>query len=186
MEYTKAKALADKIVATLAPYAERIEIAGGVRRHKSQCHDIEVVAVPKFTYDRDMFGDVADPVSELDPHLVDLGRQEKGGARYKQLWLPEGIALDLFLVLPPAEFGVIYTIRTGPADYSRWLVTPKPHGGAMPSHLHCADGALWNGRDKVPTPDERDFYRVLGLEWVAPEVRCPPTRTSPHSERQSL
>lgn len=51
----------------------------------------------------------------------------------------------------------------------------------MPAHLVMRDGALWNGSTLVPTPEEEDVYRALGLAWLAPELRCPPTRMPAHS-----
>jgi hypothetical protein len=42
-----ATALAAKLVAQLAPYCERIEIAGSVRRQKDIVGDIELVVIPK-------------------------------------------------------------------------------------------------------------------------------------------
>jgi hypothetical protein len=42
------------------------------------------------------------------------------------------IAIDLFIVLPPAQFGAFFAIRTGTAEFSQWLVTPREKGGAIP------------------------------------------------------
>jgi DNA polymerase/3'-5' exonuclease PolX len=45
MQIAKATAIAERIKAELAPYTERIEIAGSVRRRKPEVKDIELVAV---------------------------------------------------------------------------------------------------------------------------------------------
>ena len=92
------------------------------------------------------------------------------GPRYKRL-LYQGVPLDLFSVLPPAQWGVIMVIRTGPAQFSHRIVTPKRYGGLLPSHLRVKDGAVWHGEEMVPTPEEADFLRLLGLEWVEPWER---------------
>src|SRR5512145_1569634 len=42
-----ATTLAAKVVAQLAPYCERVEVAGSVRRRKDVVGDIELVAIPK-------------------------------------------------------------------------------------------------------------------------------------------
>ena len=43
MEYNKALEIAEKTKAQLAPYCERIEIAGSIRRKKPDVGDIEIV-----------------------------------------------------------------------------------------------------------------------------------------------
>lgn len=96
----------------------------------------------------------------------------KNGPRYKQVALPEGINLDLFLVLQPAQqWGVLFAIRTGPAEFSHWLVTPRKDGGALPSNCRVKDGAVWEGSAIVPMPEESDFFDFLGLGWIEPGQR---------------
>jgi len=95
----------------------------------------------------------------------------KNGPRYKQIALPEGINLDLFLVLPPAQFGVIMAIRTGPAEFSKWLVTARKDGGALPSNCQVRDGAVWRDGASVPMPEETDLFNFLGLAWSEPGQR---------------
>jgi DNA polymerase/3'-5' exonuclease PolX len=56
MLIAQATVIAERVKAELAPYCERIEIAGSVRRRKPQVKDIELVAIPRqVTADR--FGD---------------------------------------------------------------------------------------------------------------------------------
>jgi len=81
------------------------------------------------------------------------------------------LAVDLFSVLPPAQWGVIMMIRTGPAEFSRRLVTPRGSGGLLPDGLRVRDGAIWDGEHAIATPEEDDVWRVLGLAPVAPEDR---------------
>jgi len=54
MPFVEALAAACAIKEMLAPYCERIEIAGSVRRKKPYCKDIEIVAIPK-PYDVGLF-----------------------------------------------------------------------------------------------------------------------------------
>lgn len=178
MEYTKAKTIADQLVARLAPYCERIEIAGSLRRRKPEVHDIDLVCIPKTEPRRDMLGMECGRENLLTPQLMDLGRTEQGGERKRRIMLPQAIDLELWMVLPPAQWGWIYALRTGPADYTHWLVTPKPQGGGCPSYLKIHDGAVWYGHQLVPTPEEKTFFEVMKLEYVAPELRCPPTRVA--------
>ena len=102
-----------------------------------------------------------------------IGRLEIGGHKYKKIALTEGPQLDLFIVTPPAQWGVLFLIRTGPAEYSHALVTPKWHGGLLPSHLQVKDGAVWNRNtgEILETPEEENVYNLLDIPYVAPELR---------------
>lgn len=171
MLLTQAFHVAKDVVDVLRPVCERIEIAGSVRRGKAEVKDIEVVAVPLFL--NDLFG------ATLLDHSLDtfdyspLGKVEKNGHKYKKIALKDGISLDLFIVTPPAQWGVQYVIRTGPSDFSQWMVTKKLHRGALPDHCYVKDGAVWDGRDnsKYNLPEERDFFRLCGLKWTEPALR---------------
>lgn len=174
MDYATARRLADQLVTRFAPYCERVEIAGSLRRHRETVHDIDMVIVPQLVDDKDCFGNPVGQHSLFDPAHMELGEVKKNGSRQKQILLPEDIHVELWIVLPPAQFGLIFAIRTGPADYNHWLVTPRRYGGALPSHLTMRDGALWNGKDLVPTPEEEDFFREIGVPMTAPELRCVP------------
>ena len=167
---SEAKRIAEDIIKVLAPLCERIEIAGSARRKKAEVGDIELVAIPKPSHD--MFG------NELPDHLLDfaswhlLGRVESNGHKYKKIILDAGPQLDLFIVTPPAQWGVIFMIRTGPAEYGHAIVTPRVHGGLLPSHLRVREGAIWlNELAPLETPEESDVYNLLGIPYVEPEAR---------------
>ena len=160
MELKRARAIAEKLVETMAPYCERIEIAGSIRREKAEVGDIELVAIPN---------DFADAML---PELLPGARFIKDGPRYKQIALPEGINLDLFLVRPPAQWGVIFLLRTGPADFSQQAVTRKCFfQGLLPSDCMVADGQVWRHGKLIPMPEEEDFLKLLGLPGLAPKER---------------
>jgi len=168
MLYAKALAIAQELVTQFEPLCQRIEIAGSIRRQKPEPGDIEICAMPKLK-PSGLFGD---PVSVLEGFdYSKFGQIIKGGQRYIQLDLPEGIKLDLFLVLPPAQWGVIFALRTGPDSFSRKCVTQRCKGGMLPSYLRVEHGAVWEGETLVPTPDESDFFRVLELDWIPPQQR---------------
>lgn len=189
MELSAAKQIADELKSALAPACTRIEIAGGVRRGKPDVHDLELVCIPELS--RKPRLELGRPAyaskTLLDAVLYDLEKRGrivervKDGDKYKQLKLSDGTGqlygfkLDLFIVLPPAQWGVIFTIRTGPGsvedNFSRWMVTQRSIGGALPSNLRVKEGAVWCGDDVIPTPEEQDFFAVLGLDWLEPSQR---------------
>lgn len=175
MELLRARAIAENVIERLRPSCERIEIAGSIRRRKPEVKDIELVAIPKVFEERDLFGELLNSISMLDK--VEWGRYDtviKNGSRYKQIVIDARINLDLFIVLPPAQWGVIFAIRTGPADYSRWLVTQQRYGGAMPAGYFVQEGQLWGPHGIIPTPEESDFFAEIGLICPLPWDRSMP------------
>ena len=174
MKYAQALDIARPLIQTFTPYCERIEIAGSLRREKSDVNDIEIVCQPILTLD--LFGAPAWGACTLDMAVNDMIRNNrlaniKNGLRYKQ-FLTQGIKLDLFIVRPPAQWGIIFTIRTGPTDFSRWVVTKRQKGGALPSHAKVKDGAVRTRNNTIiPMPEEIDFLNFLNLGWIEPKDR---------------
>ena len=80
-------------------------------------------------------------------------------------------SIDIFIVFPPAQYGAIQAIRTGPSDFARLCVTPKARGGAMPYGMKQADGSLWRDGGVVETATEEDWFRELGLPCWPPGRR---------------
>ena len=176
MNLLSAYKIASRTLEQLAPFCDRAEIAGSIRRGKPEVKDIEIVAIPTLdTTALDLFGNPLPNTYPLYGFLETIfsqrNRKIKGGLRYCQYALGEGINLDLFLVLPPSEWGVQFMLRTGPAEFSHWLVTLKRHGGALPSYLRCINGALYRGLHKISTPTEMDVFNVCGLDWIEPADR---------------
>jgi DNA polymerase/3'-5' exonuclease PolX len=184
--------IAERVMAALSPGCERIAIAGSLRREKPMVRDIEIVAVPRFGDEQtgDLWGgrqtvDLLEfTVSALmarsglvarlvENHRADgtIDRQTKLGPSFKAL-LFEGTPVDLFVVRPPATWGVIFGLRTGPGDWNTRLVMDckaigrRVEGGQVLA-WHSAS-ASWKA---VPTEDERSFFAALGQPWVEPRER---------------
>lgn len=160
MQLDQATAIAECVKAQLAPHCDRIEIAGSIRRRKAEVGDIEIVAIPK-PYDVGLFASGIAPIVSAWPKV-----RGELPCRYTQRMLPDGIALDLFFATP-TNWGLIYAIRTGSADYSHRVLAC----GWVRNGYKSADGML--RRDGVPVPvrEERDLFRLAGVPWVDPEAR---------------
>lgn len=181
MQHAQAKAIAERIVSMLESACELITIAGSVRRGKPEVRDIEIVAVPHMrTVDgADLFGaPTGDEVNELDERITEMVRigalhfdaiTKRNGERYKR-FMVGGIAVDLFIA-DNHNYGNTLAIRTGNADFSRLLVTPRRNGGLMPGNLKQADGYLWRGDELVECPTEEAYFEALGVQWVEPALR---------------
>ena len=177
--------LAAEVVALLEPACERIEIAGTIRRGKPDVGDLEILAMPIIEQGHDMFGEPnCAYINRLDTictlllrdHTFEPRRDVNGrgafGERYKRLSY-KGVALDLFSVIEPAQWGVLYLIRTGPADFSHRFVTSRTAGGMLPPWAQVADGAIRHrGTGEVyATPEEADVFALIGVEWIEPGDR---------------
>jgi DNA polymerase/3'-5' exonuclease PolX len=176
--------IAEALLYHLGPRCERIEIAGSLRRKTADVGDIEIVCVPKEEFPQMSLAGIG---SERGPKIVPLYDEIEGlswlqprfdehghakmGKRYMALQdKPTGVPIDLFCVLPPAQWGVIMSIRTGPADFSHELMKIARRKG-----YKCEDGRLLDIRRKqgapVSTPEEKDFFKMIGVAWTEPEER---------------
>lgn len=199
MKWDDAAEIAQGIARALRPHAEpdQLLIAGSIRRRKPEVKDVEIVVGCRPTVKPGLFANADDvefvavekfveaataarhrkPSTEFltfDPEL------KRNGPRYKRLRfyrylgskLDATIAIDLFIVIPPAQFGVQLAIRTGPAEFSRRLVTRRDAGGPLPAGYFVRDGAL-HGADGNPiaTPTERSFFEAIGIPYTPPWER---------------
>lgn len=179
--------LAQSLLAQLAPACERIEIAGSIRRGKPNPKDIEIVCIPKteMIFSNDMFGNVTGEtqVSQLNDAVVTLctvgdwefdPEVKRNGSKYKRLrHIGTRVCCDLFITSVEC-WGAIFAIRTGPGDYSKELVTQARRKGMV-----VEGGILYrihrdNQRDMIPTLEETDFFKALGVKWIEPEKRMSP------------
>lgn len=170
-----ADSLARRIVDELSPACERIEIAGSVRRRKPRVHDIDLVAIPK--PGDALFGEDASLPTRLDYCLDTLARVRrlrfvKCGPRAMTLEVPAVTGLRLEIWTATADtFGWIYCLRTGPADFTRRLVTPTDKGGLKPPYVAFRDGEVLIGGRAAPCPEETDLFDLLNIRHTPPEDR---------------
>ncbi len=171
---SKAKHLAEKLIKAISDVCERAEIAGSIRRGKNYVGDIEIVVIPKRK--RDLFGD---PVGQslLNDRLQTFfeqgkfSRRIKNGEKFKQFEIRGcSTQLDLFIT-DEARFPVIFTIRTGPADFSRQVVTPRSKGGCLQNGCRVSDGRLLLEGKPVDLRDEQHFFEFVQGGWTEPEDR---------------
>jgi len=132
--------------------------------------DIEIVAEPK-SYLPDLLGEPTETHS-IDTFPWDtLGTLKINGHKQKRIIMPGEIQIDLFIVTPPAQWGVIFLYRTGSDKFSKRFVTPKSFGGCRPSCYRLEDGAIWNKDKLIPTPEEKDVFELFGVKYITPGER---------------
>jgi DNA polymerase/3'-5' exonuclease PolX len=183
---TEARAAAEEVADLLRPATRRLAIAGSVRRQKPVVHDIEIVVEPAERFELDIWGEPLKPAEDLFEAQVEalLGRgtfrlrdisrdnptlqgtpSYRNGPRYKALRYRE-LPLDLFVVRPPATWGVTLFLRTGPWEWNQRVVTE-----CQRRFRAFRDGQVLVMGRPVPADEERDVFEALGLDWVEPPER---------------
>lgn len=197
----QAQRAATAVVELLAPFCDRIEIAGSVRRQKAMVGDLEIVAVPKIgdvQQRGQMFPTPCNLLHNFTDETVASGtgnlRRPTGdvvrwGKRYRTLAFHHGKRwhrVDLFMVCDtqgepqPERFGSVFVIRTGDSEFSTLLVTSRSEGGAMPTGFRHANGRIEQYRaagDWRPcyVPDEQAFFEIVGVPMIPPRERTAKT-----------
>lgn len=131
-------------------------VAGEVRRRSEIVKDLVLV----------LTADV--PPGELFKRLSQLpGVHEFAGQDDRRVTLRfAGGASAQIVVTTPVNAGTVLVQATGSESHLRALAEHAASRG------YGLDGAaLWRGSEFVPTPDENHFYRHLGLDFIAPELR---------------
>lgn len=158
--YAEAYEIALRVLKDLRPFCSRIEIAGSLRRKKSDVGDIEIVAIP-LPYNTGLFEDgLASVVNKWEKVKGELP------CKYTQRVLPEGIKLDLFFA-EESNWGLIFAIRTGSADFSHKVLA----SGWVRQGFNSDAGYLFRGGIKYDVREEQDLFRLLGLSYIEPENR---------------
>ena len=152
----------------------RIEVAGSLRRRRSEIGDLELVAIPKNA----LYHQLDDLLSKQAIRHTD---PKRWGLKYRSfvsavsvvnsVRLEEDVQIDLALQPDPATWGVNFLLRTGSAEFSRKMVTPRGEGGFMPDHYRVEDARLKAGATVLDTPEEEDVFRLYGIDYVLPPQR---------------
>lgn len=166
--------IARRLRALLAPACERIEIAGSLRRLKPEVGDIELVCIPRRA--PNLLGEPGESI--LSGLLVSLLREgvllpaHKNGEKYKQFYWGElpALQIDLFITTPE-EWGLRFTLSTGPKEFNQRLVLSRQRGGLLPSCYEIRGNRVWFKNTPLPTSEERDLFALIG-GWVPPEERA--------------
>ena len=175
--YGVVKPVADEVLQRLSASCVRLELAGSLRRKKAEIGDIEIVAVPKLALN--LFGEPTGR-SLVDDEIAtcaDMGviKVVKGGHRYKQFIVVSvnghEYQVDLFLQPDPTTWGINFMLRTGPAEFSRRMVTAKEKGGLKPNDLAMFGACVWRDHVFLDTPEEADVFKLWGMDFILPEDR---------------
>lgn len=168
MRLQQAQLIANKYLHQLQPYCEKIEVAGSIRRQKSEVKDIELICIPKKVQtNEDMFAPTYGRMPQFAALVNGLERIKGDPAegKYCARMLPEGIQLDLF-ICTRENWGYQLALRTGPAMFSKSLVCKLKEAG-----YGCRDGNIYFRSALHPVEEEREIFRMLQRDFIPPEYR---------------
>jgi DNA polymerase/3'-5' exonuclease PolX len=174
MPLKQAQSYAVRIRDWLAPYCERIEIAGSVRRECLFCQDIDLVCIPR-TYKG---------LNSLRRFLFEYVSRSNGRAHWRNTMLGPGCygtgpqsESEYLLLLPKCQLDLYVAAElnfisdwiraTGPVEHVQDL---EKRALLLSGHWSIRN-ELRIGAEKIATRSEIDFYRALGLSFFEPKLR---------------
>lgn len=171
----QAAILAADVVRALRAIAPSVsaEPVGSVRRCRPVVGDVEVLVRGEILTEKNAPAIIGSALLKagITPGAPNkAGAKASWGARYFRALAP-GIAgpigLDVFVCLPPAEYGVLRLIRTGDRHFSQAVVTRLHRFG-----LRSEDGRVIDKSERLlPTPTEEGVLRLARLPWIPPSER---------------
>lgn len=182
MTLAYAERVAETIKRELAPYCQRIEIAGSVRRRRPECGDIDLVLLPTPGLRREIGARVRSNPST---------RVLKDGDEILQFVLHSGTQVDLYFARPeendlagytPGNFGMRLLAMTGSKEHNVKLAREAkrlglhfaPYRGLQRGghyQRHADSSETYHGGEVFRGETEEGIFEALGLPWIPPEQR---------------
>lgn len=190
---------AERVVVALRPLADRIEIAGSIRRGRDLVHDIDIVMLPKRTPSPQagLFGapegKAETSTQEIEralatkvvPKIKKLfawrGQMEANGPKIKKwkMLVLKGspsssdedifIKTDLYICYFPEWFQTLYLIRTGSVQHNIMMCARAKERGWT---LHASGEGLFNRNgDMVANESEEAIFKALDMDYKEPSKR---------------
>lgn len=154
MKLQEALMLADEVMERLQPHCQRIEVAGSVRRQKSEVKDIDFVLIP------------SNPGS-LSQEIDRLGLPILGGEKLRRVSY-KGTQVDLYYATPQT-WATLLLIRTGSKENNiRLCSRARRLGMKLKAN---GDGIIGKDGQLIPIESEEQVYDILGLPYKEPWQR---------------
>jgi DNA polymerase (family X) len=158
---SKVKPIAEELAAALRehPAAERVEVAGSVRRWAETCKDIDIIAT-------------AEEPTALAEHLAGhplIAAAGTPGANGVRAQTHNGVSVDLRIV-PPAAFGNLLQHFTGSQAHNVQL-REEAVGRGLSVSEHGITEKAESGDTTTTCATEAEVYERLGYEYIEPELR---------------
>ena len=170
---SKVRPIAEELAAALRehPGADRVEVAGSVRRWAETCKDIDLIAT-------------AEEPKALAEHLAAhplIAAAGKPGANGLRAQTHNGVAVDLRIVAP-AAFGNLLQHFTGSQAHNVQLREDAVGRGLSVSEHGVTDAESGNVELSAT---EHGVYERLGYAFIEPELREGPRRAQGGARREA-
>ena len=149
--------VAKRIVETLRQKAgsKKIEWAGSLRRMKENIGDIDILAT----------GPNKEKIVQTFTHLPEVKEVLASGETKASVIVEGGTQIDL-RVVEEDSYGAALQYFTGSKGHNIHL-----RGIAKAKGLKINEYGVFKGKRKIAGKEEKDVYRVLGMDWMEPELR---------------
>lgn len=175
MDLKTADRYSESIREWLKERCERIEIAGSIRRRRPNCNDVDVVCIPRYKENTNLFGQVEERINLVHDMLVDYvkatpgTRWHSGGnvaGNWCSLQLPK-CQLDVFFA-DAENFGTVLLCRTGSKEHNIWI---SQRAERMGGHWGVNHGLEIAGDGQIVRRTEEEIYDALELPFLEPVQR---------------
>lgn len=152
MKLEDAKIIANNFVSEIKEFCEKIEIAGSIRRKKSEVNDIDIVLIPK-----------------MKEHLVNkINKISNVEVQGKKLIRAEysGMQIDIYIATKET-WGILLLVRTGSKEHNIKLCKYAIDKGMKLS----SENGLMKNNEVIASKNEEEIFKKLGIDYIKPEDR---------------
>ncbi len=149
--------IAQAIIGTIGAHAERIEIAGSLRRRRETVGDVDIIASS------------AEPEKIMDAFVsfADVRSVLSKGETKSSISLKNGLQVDL-RVVDDSSFGAALLYFTGSKDHNVLLRTVSIEKGYKLNEYGLFGRG---GGNSIAGKSEQDIYAALCMQYIPPELR---------------
>jgi len=149
--------VAKQIVETLRHKtgSKKIEWAGSLRRMKENIGDIDILAT----------GPDKEKIVQAFIHIPEVKEVLASGETKASIIVEGGTQVDL-RVVEEDSYGAALQYFTGSKGHNIHL-----RGIAKAKGIKINEYGVFKGKKKIAGKEEKDVYRVLGMDWIDPELR---------------
>lgn len=134
---------------------KKIAVCGSIRRWKETIGDGDILIV----------SDRPQPIMEFFVSMPEVVHVYGRGKTKSSIKLKNGMDLDLRIV-PEESFGAATQYFTGNIDHNIAL-----REIAIKKGYKLNEYGVYKGREQIAGETEEEVYKVLGLDWMPPEIR---------------
>lgn len=178
---TEMQKKADEIVELITPYCDKVEVAGSIRRQKTEVSDIEIIYIPK--YDEDLrlglFNDKPQMLSsnfriylqtapDFKRRLNKLGHTTFGG-KIQLMFYKNKYPVDFFATTQEG-WAITKLLRTGSKEFNIFIINEALLNGYKISvENNCLEKL--DTKEFIYPKTELEIFEILGLDYLEPEQR---------------